>query len=400
MCASISAMSEIDIYTTNPILVDSDEHVIPNFLGGRLKHRGLLDKSTNELLGQQVDAVLYDALSSFVVVTDGRSSRAPNMPPPSLRNVPANDGKSYRVHAQGIVELPSIIEIRGTSASLSVSGSIPNRRVLKKALTNWVQRNKGPTELIDRVLSNVTDVTIPSPQLTFDVNLLDTECYRAVAKMACNLFAASVPHAFLDSAFDGMRRWILGKNREVEPPVQLTHCPSVSSQFGELDHWVRVVASDGVVVGTVVLFGGFAFSIDLGRVSGLADCAFSYRIDQHGRRDRRNHADDIVACSEPHELARARSSDHFLALFKTQLELVVSNVMARQRILWIERAIEESFLAMGIRPGECLAGDDEVYAFATELSRRLMDALSTNIAMRDRADSQTLDAAPDSESES
>jgi hypothetical protein len=53
----------LDIYTTRPIVTPSNEHVIPNFLGGKLEVAGLIDRTTNSGFGQgtmQLSTKRYD----------------------------------------------------------------------------------------------------------------------------------------------------------------------------------------------------------------------------------------------------------------------------------------------------------------------------------------------------
>ena len=46
----------LDIYTLKPIALPSAEHILQDALGGRLKSRELIDKTTNDFFGGTIDA--------------------------------------------------------------------------------------------------------------------------------------------------------------------------------------------------------------------------------------------------------------------------------------------------------------------------------------------------------
>lgn len=103
-CATSSKqiqMTNIDVYTRQPIAKPSEEHVVHNFLGGRLKSRTILDKSTNERFGQGIDAHLYRAWQPILVMLDARSHRSGGSAPSRLRDVPGSDGNRYFLEAGG-----------------------------------------------------------------------------------------------------------------------------------------------------------------------------------------------------------------------------------------------------------------------------------------------------------
>lgn len=78
-------MPTVDAYTRTHILTESAEHVIPNFLGGPLVCRGILDKATNDTFGHGIDAALSDGLRPFIVLLDARSDRQGSKPPNPLK---------------------------------------------------------------------------------------------------------------------------------------------------------------------------------------------------------------------------------------------------------------------------------------------------------------------------
>ena len=80
---------------------DSDAHVIPSALGGRLRPRGLLTIAANTFLNDRLDAPLIRALTPFMSLVDGKRDHGENQP----IVLKAADGTAYRVSPDGPMTL-------------------------------------------------------------------------------------------------------------------------------------------------------------------------------------------------------------------------------------------------------------------------------------------------------
>jgi hypothetical protein len=379
--------SRKDIYTGKSILVDSDEHVIPNFMGGHLSYRGLIDKSTNEQFGSGIDAFLSNALKPFLVVIGARSDRNRSSQTGPLKGVLGSDDRLYNVMPGGVVEPQPRLSINSTDGLVHLSGIAPNADVIRTLVTKWANRAGHGLDLVEKIVASLKPGLAPSPELTFGLDLFQMDCYRAIGKMACNLFAGRHPEEFRSAGFDKIRDWINGGELAEAPPVQLAICPSECNQFTELDHWVRVhVSETESVEGTVVVLGTFAFSVKLGTFTGGTETVFSYRVDQIGMQHRQDDRNDLAVSVEPFDCARSRTYEDFQQLAVSQLKLLMPKVLSRQRDMWLRRLIEQAFEQVGLKRGEYLESDAEKRNFANILSKRLSDEIRIELARHNAAD--------------
>src|SRR5690606_15000539 len=64
---NVADMSIVDVYTREPIRTPSEEHVVHNFLGGRLLCPDIIDKETNDKFGAGIDAKLHQSWRPILV---------------------------------------------------------------------------------------------------------------------------------------------------------------------------------------------------------------------------------------------------------------------------------------------------------------------------------------------
>jgi len=396
-------MSQIDVYTGEPIVTETAEHIIPSFLGGRLKCRGIIDKSTNDRFGHGIDASLHRAIQAFLVVADARGDRTSK--PPRLSGIGGEDGRWYDVDAGGIVRPQPRPNIEAHGSSISIDATAVDTSTLKQALSKWAQRNgHNPEEIVERALAMAQHTTSPSPKLTFKHDLFETDCYRAVAKMACNLLALRNRSVFMHSSFDLIRDWVLGRRDLQAPLVQLVEYEAIGDEIGELDHLVRVApASDGRVEGLVLLFGTFAFSVDLGERHDVEPFASCYRVDQLGRQDRADNPNDLRIIVPRFHEAAAVSFEVFAELAQKQTLLLAEKVQKIQRRRWIERTIKSCLVELGVKPGECIETDIDNEKFAMCVAAKIAAGVahgSYSRARSDQMDEISANAGADGDDES
>lgn len=358
----------LDIYTLSPILVETEEHVVPNFLGGRLRVKGIIDRATNSHLGTTIDAALDKALLSIRNQVDGRSHRDPTTPAPSIRNVQGDDGKRYDLLAGGQAASQPKIQIEEHDGRIQVKGTAPNRETLLKHLRHYYKRKGRETKgLEEKVGAIIKSTRTRPPTVSLAFNLWDTDPYRAILKIACNLFALHHPNEMLGPGFDSSRRFICdGQTPDTLVPVQAIHLDIRKDGFGPLDHLVVVQIRKGDVTGTVTLYGALSFVVYIGRTSGVDDAKYSYRVDQLGRRDRKGQDTDVdVPAFE--EIA-ARTYEEFTATATRQLHLVLPDVLAIARKLWMGRVVEDH-----------LPSWEKVKAMSAAEKRRIASRLAAEI---------------------
>jgi hypothetical protein len=328
-----------DIYTRKPIVTDSEEHILPQSLGGRLGMLGRLDKTTNDKFGLGIDAALDEALRTIRVPLDTRNTNGDS--PRSLTGVEGADGKKYRVDPGGvIIARPHIRTTKLETGGFKIEGTVPHEGTIRDMFRKRA-REKGQDldALVASIMASATMNEQPSPALTFNLNLWRPEVYRATAKIAANLFAKYEPDLFLSTSFDQVRDFVFEGDSEGPSLVQPVDADIQGVGDGPLDHLVKVEAlPSGQVLGLVVYFGFLAFTVHLGSVPSTLRPR-SYRVDQLSRRDRVDAPEDLLLPIASFEDAVAKDIEVVQDLALTQTERLLKVVMAYQERLWLERLI-------------------------------------------------------------
>lgn len=384
----------VDIYTKQIINLNSREHVLPNFLGGRIQINNLIDKQTNDIFGSGIDAELDKATAAIRNLIDARSAREPNRPAPMLRNVVGADGSKYHIEAGGQVILIPKLRIEQGEGCLTVKGSVSEQGQLRQGLRKFVQTKGLNLDDVIEQCWKIARTTLRSPPpMNFPLRLWDMSPYRAIAKIACNWLASHDRCLFMRAEFDPIREFVLNcPTQPSPPPVQAIDLDLRKGGIGPVDHFVSVeVLADGRVRGVVVLFGTLAFVIRLAEVFKLIQpFRHSYRIDQITHHDRRDHVTDLALNIESFEIAAARSFEQFADLVKIQQERLLPTLLEVQRRHWIGRIIKpywDKFLAnMG---DEQEPSDKAKLEFSREVAQAFADQMRPNFeAAADRRHQQ------------
>ncbi len=370
-----------DIYTRQPIVTKSEEHVLPKAFGGRLVIRGCVDKITNDRFGHGIDASLDEALRSIRIFLDARNSDGD--PPRALHHVPGSDGKTYVVESGGVAMAPpNIVRTKLDGGALRIEGTVPNARSVRDMLRKHARRTgKDLEDLSAAFLSSATHQLTPPPTMTFGLHLWDSEPYRATAKVVCNLLAERDAELFLAPEFDDIRAYVLDGVELSEHPVQAVSVDLTPDGLGPLDHFVKVdVNAAGDVVGLVIYFGLLAFAVRLGRSRRRPQFSRSYRVDQLARSDREDDPRDLALEVPSFADGVARPFEEFLTLVRSQMERLVPTLSRLQRDIWLDRLIRphwQNLLAQTAN-GDALTSD-QLLAFSNAVSKQVVAELAPHI---------------------
>lgn len=322
----------VDIYTLAPIVHDSEEHIIPNSLGGRLRAR-IIDRNTNNRFGSTIDAALDRAVMCIRNLVDGRTHRDPNAPAPTLRNVESPDGSRYTLRAGGRAECQTKIGIREIDGGIHVSGYVPDKATLVRNVRKYAKRRGLNADKLVAQLGGISDGVIgKAPTVQLEIGLWELEPYRAILKIACNLLALYHPEELIGPGFESARQFVRDGNVSMAP-VQITELDIRRSGLGPLDHLVVVEVRGGQATGVVVLYGVLAFVVFMGTTSSVDDRKYSYRVDQLGRRDRVDGDRDLTI--PDFAVEASRSDEAYWEIARRQVERLLPDVMK------IHEAIQE-----------------------------------------------------------
>ena len=270
------------------------EHVLPNGLGGRWKVPGLIDRTTNSGFGETIDAALQRGLASFRTLLGAVSGD--KRPPPMLRNQSADDGNRYDVLPEGELALanPSF-RVWVEDGLLHATGTVRSPKDARRLVRRIFQKHGVSLDRLDALTVNTTQQVAPKLQLAVE---LDEGGRRAIAKMACNLFASGHRDLFVRPDFDDVRRHVaVGGGNHVAICGPLPSEPSI----GDFDHLILVTgtASSGRVTGLVRLYGHLNFVVELGTTNLPNDVGLSYRVDPIRGKQRRHEQEDLAPTIPP-----------------------------------------------------------------------------------------------------
>ncbi|MEZ4361108.1 MAG: hypothetical protein R3B48_13065 [Kofleriaceae bacterium] len=331
-------MPPIDIYTKADIVNSTQEHILPAFLGGRLVAREIIDKLTNDAFGHSIDAQLSDSLKFIRLLCDANNSDGQAASP--LRGVDTQIGK-VNIESGGVVkQIPEVRKFNRVGRALEIDATVSDLETLRSMLKKESRRRGlSVNGLFEKVLPLTTTTKIAMPKITFRVDLYNTECYRSIAKMSCNLFALHYPDAFHSSNFDPIRSFVLDGTNVGCSPVEAVDIDIFDTNIGELDHLVKFATTEtGEVLALVVLFGALSFVVRMGRWQALA--THSYRVDQINGAHRIDHPADLEFNIPSFEAASERSNEEFAQAIQRQLNKCMSVVAGVQKRIWIRRIIE------------------------------------------------------------
>jgi len=275
-----------DIYTLEPIQQHSDEHVLLDSLGGRLKLRGLIDKRTNDEFGYTIDKALENFVASIRVLLGTASGS--KKPPQKLKNLSGADGQHYNLKPGGEPELSkSKIQFsKLPDGRLQVEGRVTTRDELGR-LAERVLTREGVG--IEEFIAAAENRSEPSPILSVKQEL-GSAGRRCIAKMASNLFAKDNYAVFLSESFNELREYVL-HDRDSREPVGVLNASLAldwsKTGFSTLDHVIGYHASEGTIIGLVILFGHYQFVVYMGSTrDSIGLTRATYRVNPFLRLER------------------------------------------------------------------------------------------------------------------
>lgn len=352
-----------DIYTLREITRDSGEHIIPNFLGGRWEAKGLLDRTTNSEFGSGIEAALEQAFRPLRLVLDGRKGDRRTKPGRPI-NVEGVDGNTYQLLPGGKLAVCPSFQIYETDNGFTIGGRFRDRKQIREAIKNYAKKcGQNPDTLALQLFESAVTIDEDAPAFKLDISLND-QCWRAIAKMACNLFASHHRELFLSQEFNEIREFVWAGTGHVQNFVDVSEIDiSGTTGLGVFDHLITIQMDDaGHVRGGVVLYGYFAFVVRLGQTGSTTETKHSYRVDQFGRSDRKDDFGDTSLEFEDFEFAAARSPQAFRAVLNCQAARLFSAVD-----IWVQLGTLNEYLNL------CETDEDRVHAFrhfVTRLCRR------------------------------
>ena len=282
-----------DIYTKNPIVRRSSEHVLLNAIGGRLESDDLIDKATNDVLGHDIDAPLTNAILPIRVMLGALSGDGDA--PPAYKQAVTDDGDKYNLLSSGKPELgkPDIKIEHGADGKLKISGRARSKSELRQLTRRTLEKHGVPFAALDAVAEKVEEHV---PWLHVGIEITP-EALRCIAKMACNLLAYADRDFFLSTPFDPVRSFVKNGGNTEQFVAYNTLPVDIGENgraLGGLDHLVLVKVNhkSGAAEALVVVYRHLQFLVRLASGNLGRSVKTSYRVDQLDRRQRHDDYQD------------------------------------------------------------------------------------------------------------
>ena len=288
---------ELDIYTRMLMKTPSLEHIIHNFLGGKLESY-LLDEATNKHFGRTIDKEFADALRVFIVRLDLRSHRDKLRPPSPIEIVNEEDDTSGDVKERWFLKPGGEVEQTAIDPKITIDATAPDKvelgvyirggaslteeKVVEIIWTKLMRDKSIPAERKERLRQNQEKILqqlaasvkpefiTESKAVSYTMNLpiFSPASLRSIVKIACNYFAHHNRSGFLLDGCNDAREFV----RSGTGVGQILLCDAHVEEVGELCHAIAFeVLEDHEVVGAVTLFGNFHFLVRIGNIKDCRD---------------------------------------------------------------------------------------------------------------------------------
>lgn len=177
---------------------DSEEHLIPNSIGGRLVLKGVLCKKCNNVAGDSWDASLSKALQITSLLFNVKRDRGKLQP----KKVESVSGKQYYLTAGGGYALGKrVFEQTPTDLGISINVSANTLKEVNSMLSGFYKKNPQISNPILATSDNIKTEYIEEPlRLTFEFGARDD--YKSLLKSAlCLVSDYGIDASVCDEAY-------------------------------------------------------------------------------------------------------------------------------------------------------------------------------------------------------
>jgi hypothetical protein len=333
----------IDIYKRTAIGLPTDEHLVPNALGGTRTARNLIDRATNSVFGQTIDAALAREMLPFHLMLDAR--RGDGRPLPDLKGLRGADGELYDLASGGVPKVQSRLEVTQVDEdNFRFIGNVPTVAEAKRLAKRRLRALGHSPDALDPFLTRVRS---PAPFLQISA-CWDQEVLRAIAKIGCNVLASSIGAAFLGAEFDEIRNYVLngGDVTLCRPAALPLLSPNIFAEpvaLGPVDHLVIArVRESGSVEARVILYAALEFSMRLGTTLALGSGFWTtLRVDPLTGLSRLDSPDDLV--DFPPDQADAAARADLTSNIQRSLSSLLERCHAAMTRRWCRKVIQDAW---------------------------------------------------------
>lgn len=254
----------------------SEEHIINNALGGRLKSYDLLCRTCNNKMGDKSDDTLAEDLKFFIEMFQIQRERNKE-----LKGILMTDeyGHLIQVKEGGnklkLHEVKASIEVHG-DGSKTFHGLFRNLNELKNALEKSMQRGRLTKDEVDQIIKNAVP-TNERKRLKGKITIRK-ESFPSIIKMLVNFYMFKT----LDSSLGiNLKPYILNqKDCQDLMTIMVFEEFRLAPNFNSLHHTLKIRGKKGEgLVGIIEFFNVYSYGVILDKNYCGEDLDFSYCFD-------------------------------------------------------------------------------------------------------------------------
>lgn len=274
----------ICIYCKTPFSESSDEHVIPNFLGGRKKSANIVCGECNPKFGRTIEAEMSKQLNTLRVILGLLSNRGKEAP--SIKGIKLKNGRMVNLVHGGkpVFPIPVIKKEERPNGIVHIKAVAGSEKQFKQIIKG--HKRKGEIKGVKKVKGE----EYLKEHLPLNLSLGGPDFFRATAKIAFNFLATLVSHEeILSSQFDLIRDYIKEGKISKEDPVwyDFNYPFSLGTSLGPIDHSVAVACApeSHKIIGWVRFYHAFCFRIEMSNIWQGQRIGMFYRVNPIERED-------------------------------------------------------------------------------------------------------------------
>lgn len=341
---------------------DTNEHVLPNAIGGRKKIKGFICRTCNSQSGDDWDAELAKQLNPLSLFF-GISRERGDVPSQILNTV---GGESYTIHPEGSMGIVKpVLEKKETENGMEISFSARDMREARQMLTGL--KKKYPEIDVDIFLKSAQRVsTYTNDPLHMPLQFGGHKAGRSLVKSTLAIAASA---GVSPKACENARNYLITENAETCFGYYYERDLILNRPEGVVFHCVAVKGNPETrqLLGYVELYGSFRVVVCLSENYSNSEFYNSYSIDPISG----NQLDLKVDLSLTQDEIRAAYKYEKIppgsmkAAMDKVMPLGISNAFEREKNRVLTLAVEYAFANCGVAEGELITPDK--YKILTEL---------------------------------
>lgn len=254
----------------------SVEHIINNSIGGRLKSKDLLCIKCNSSFGSDLDVAISEAFSFFSNQIDVKRDRGEA---PDVQGVETTTGEEMKISPQGKPYLakPSVNVIKKDDGQTNYKIVARDKEELKKILAGVKKKHPEHADKIDEYVEKVQIQTRVPDELKFSLQVGGNEIFRAVTKMAINLYVYNkgVPDYIKERLFS-----VKSKNKVEYVYFYYPDQTVFATSESQISHSILVKSDENLLFSVVELFSCCQYLIILNSnyLGPVIDASYSFDL--------------------------------------------------------------------------------------------------------------------------